>query len=270
MSWAWRCCLSGTGRCGSGPGGSEMTDAGRSLSPSRRCSGRATNWLRRRRARSVASIMCDMGRMRAIAIAASSLVFVAACSSTEHSAVPGPVPASSSSSSSDAVQQYVNAVDALCDGLEQKFIALNGGHFDIPLKDFLAQRHQHTKLLTTSIASSPRSWCPRLRPPGRGHLPPTSHSPTNSTRRDCRPLGSMLPRIGARLTPSRSPRQATRPSPPGTPPDSANRATPADPRDHEGLLRMFDGLGRQCLSPGSDIVRFTGFGLRCSRLAAAG
>ena len=90
--------------------------------------------------------MCDMGRMRAIAIAASSCVLLAACSSAGHSAVPGPVPASSSSSS-DAVQQYLNAVDALCDGLEQKINALNGGQFDIPLKDFLAQLPQHTKLL---------------------------------------------------------------------------------------------------------------------------
>jgi hypothetical protein len=52
----------------------------------------------------------------------------------------------SSSSSSDAVQQYLNAVNALCDGLEQKINALNGGQFDIPLKDFLAQLPQHTKL----------------------------------------------------------------------------------------------------------------------------
>ncbi len=89
--------------------------------------------------------MCDMGRMRAIAIAASGCVLVAACSSAAPS-VPGPVPASSSSSS-DAVQQYVNAVDALCDGLEQKIIALNGGQFDIPLKDFLAQLPRHTKLV---------------------------------------------------------------------------------------------------------------------------
>jgi hypothetical protein len=87
-----------------------------------------------------------MGRMRPIAIAASSCVLVAACSSTGHSPVPGPVPVSSSSSSSDAVRQYVNAVDALCDGLEQKIIALNGGQFDIPLKDFLAQLPRHTKL----------------------------------------------------------------------------------------------------------------------------
>ena len=81
-----------------------------------------------------------------MAIAAISCVLVAACSSTGPSAAPGPVPASSSISSSDAVQQYVNAVDALCDGLEQKIIALNGGQFDIPLKDFLAQLPQHTKL----------------------------------------------------------------------------------------------------------------------------
>jgi hypothetical protein len=86
-----------------------------------------------------------MGRLRAIAIAASSCVVVAACSSTQHSAVPKPVPVSSPSNS-DAVQQYLNAVNALCDRLEQKIIALNGGQFDIPLKDFLAQLPQHTKL----------------------------------------------------------------------------------------------------------------------------
>jgi hypothetical protein len=86
-----------------------------------------------------------MGLMRAIAVAASSCVLVAACSSAGHSAVPGPVPVSSSSSS-DAVQQYLDAVNALCGGLGQKIIALNGGQLDIPLKDFLAQLPQHTKL----------------------------------------------------------------------------------------------------------------------------
>jgi hypothetical protein len=89
--------------------------------------------------------MCDMGRMRAIAIAASSCVLLAACSSTQHSAAPRPVPASSPGSS-DAVQRYLNAVNALCDGLAQKITALNGGKFDIPLKDFLAQLPRHTKL----------------------------------------------------------------------------------------------------------------------------
>jgi len=89
--------------------------------------------------------MGDMGRMRAIAIAASGCVLVAACSSTGHSSAPGPVPVSSSSG--DAVRQYLTAVNALCDGLERKIIALNGGQFDIPLKDFLAQLPQHTKLV---------------------------------------------------------------------------------------------------------------------------
>jgi len=89
--------------------------------------------------------MCDMGRTRAVAIAASGCILVAGCSSTEHSAVPGPVPVSSPGSS-DAVQQYLNAVNALCDGLEKKINALNGGQFDIPLKDFLAQLPQHTRL----------------------------------------------------------------------------------------------------------------------------
>jgi hypothetical protein len=89
--------------------------------------------------------MCDMGRISAMAIAASSCVLVAACSSAQHSAVPAPVPVSSSSGG-DAVQQYLSAVNALCDGLEQKIIALNGGQFDIPLKDFLAQLPRHTKL----------------------------------------------------------------------------------------------------------------------------
>jgi hypothetical protein len=83
--------------------------------------------------------------MGAIAIAAGSCVLVAACSSTQHPAAPGPVPVSSSSSN-DAVQQYLNAVNTLCDGLAQKITALNGGQFDIPLKDFLAQLPQHTKL----------------------------------------------------------------------------------------------------------------------------
>ncbi len=92
--------------------------------------------------------MCDMGPMRAIVIgiAAGSCVLVAACSSAGHPAVPGPAPVSSPGSI-NAVQHYVNAVDALCDGLEQKIIALNGGQFDIPLQDFLAQLPRHTRLV---------------------------------------------------------------------------------------------------------------------------
>jgi len=95
--------------------------------------------------------MGGMGRMRAIAIAASYCVLLAACSSTGHpsaghSSTGGPAPAASSSSTGDTVQSYLDAVNVLCDGLEQKVTALNGGQFDIPLKDFLAQLRQHTKL----------------------------------------------------------------------------------------------------------------------------
>ena len=84
--------------------------------------------------------------MRALAIAASSCALIAACSSAGHPAATGPA-SGSSSSSSDTVQHYLNAVDALCVGLEQKIVALNGGQFDIPLKDYLAQLPRHTKLL---------------------------------------------------------------------------------------------------------------------------
>ena len=89
--------------------------------------------------------MVTMARMRAVAVAVSICILVAACSSAQHPAAPGPAPASSSSRS-DAVPQYLNAVNALCDGLAQKITALNGGKFDIPLKDFLAQLPRHNKL----------------------------------------------------------------------------------------------------------------------------
>jgi hypothetical protein len=86
--------------------------------------------------------MVNMGRMRAVAVAVavavSSCVLVAACSSAQ---LPVPSPGRS-----DAVPQYLTAVNALCDGLAQKITALNGGKFDIPLKDFLAQLPRHTKL----------------------------------------------------------------------------------------------------------------------------
>jgi hypothetical protein len=88
--------------------------------------------------------------MRVIAVAMASCVLAAACSSAQHpsaqhSASPGPSPVASPTSS-DAVPQYLSAVNALCDGLAQKITALNGGQFDIPLKDFFAQLPRHTKL----------------------------------------------------------------------------------------------------------------------------
>jgi hypothetical protein len=129
-----------------------------------------------------------MGRMGAIATAASSCVLVAACSSTQHSAVPGPVQVSSPGSS-DAVQQYLNA---LCDGLEQKIIALNGGQFDIPLKDFLAQLPQHTKLrdgfdrqLAATSSSYMRASCSRMARVGSATCSRTGSAMSASSWRRC-------------------------------------------------------------------------------------
>lgn len=46
-----------------------------------------------------------------------------------------------------AVQQYLTAVNKLCDDLLPKVVAVtNGGSLDVPLKDFLAQLPAHTKL----------------------------------------------------------------------------------------------------------------------------
>jgi hypothetical protein len=45
------------------------------------------------------------------------------------------------------VQGYLSAVNALCDALLPKVIAVtNGGSLDIPLKDFFAQLPAHTRL----------------------------------------------------------------------------------------------------------------------------
>src|SRR4051794_30912996 len=46
-----------------------------------------------------------------------------------------------------AVQQYLTAVNKLCDDLLPKVIAVtNGGSLDIPLKDFFAQLPAHQRL----------------------------------------------------------------------------------------------------------------------------
>jgi len=84
-------------------------------------------------------------RAIAVAVAVTSCVLVAACSPAQHPAAAGPAPAPSPGSS-NAVPQYLSAVNALCDELAQKITALNGGKFDIPLKDFLAQLSRHNKL----------------------------------------------------------------------------------------------------------------------------
>lgn len=99
--------------------------------------------------------MGNVGRIRAAAAAASICVLIGACSSGgspsagSSPAGPSSAPAPSSApppGSSDTVQPYLDAVNSLCDGLAQKITALNGGKFDIPRKDFLAQLPRHTKL----------------------------------------------------------------------------------------------------------------------------
>lgn len=103
-----------------------------------------------------------MGRIRVIAVAvaatASSTLLVAACSSSGSPGASGPSPSPaapvtssgspspSASSGGDAAQAYLDSVNSLCDGLAQKITALNGGQFDIPLKDFLAQLPAHNRL----------------------------------------------------------------------------------------------------------------------------
>jgi hypothetical protein len=57
-------------------------------------------------------------------------------------------PAGASASSTDpAVQQYLNAVNALCDQLLPKVVALTrGGSFDVPLGQFFRQLSAHQRL----------------------------------------------------------------------------------------------------------------------------
>ena len=74
-----------------------------------------------------------------------------ACSSSGAPSVTSPAvsPTLRASASTDdsAVQHYLDAVNALCDALLPKVIAVtNGGSFDIPRKKFFAQLPAHTRL----------------------------------------------------------------------------------------------------------------------------
>jgi len=52
-----------------------------------------------------------------------------------------------SSNGADVVRQYVDAVNALCDELLPKVVAVtNGGSFDIPRRQFFAQLPEHQRL----------------------------------------------------------------------------------------------------------------------------
>lgn len=76
-------------------------------------------------------------------------VLLAGCSSSGGPAKssPAPTPSTSSSSGASDAQQYLDAVNALCDALLPKVIAVtNGGSLDIPLKEFFAQLPAHSRL----------------------------------------------------------------------------------------------------------------------------
>jgi hypothetical protein len=89
------------------------------------------------------SVRARRWQLLAITIVGMSAV---ACSSgsTPH---PGSSSPSASTRSVAPAQGYLDAVNALCDALLPKVIAVtNGGSFDIPLKDFFAQLPAHTRL----------------------------------------------------------------------------------------------------------------------------
>jgi hypothetical protein len=74
---------------------------------------------------------------RIIAVVAGAGLVVCACSSSP-----------SSSAGTDPVQAYLGAVNALCDALQAKVIAVtHGGSLDVRVQDYLAQQPAHAKLL---------------------------------------------------------------------------------------------------------------------------
>jgi hypothetical protein len=90
-------------------------------------------------------------RARWVIVPVASCVLATACSSSSVGGSGPPDPSVSNPASTattvDAVQQYLDAVNALCDALLPKVIAVtNGGSFDIPLADFFKQLPAHTKL----------------------------------------------------------------------------------------------------------------------------
>jgi hypothetical protein len=84
-------------------------------------------------------------------IAVSAIAWVGAltcgCSSSRTAERSQQATPSSVDGSSVAVQNYLDAVNKLCDELLPKVVAVtNGGSFDIPLKDFFAQLPAHARL----------------------------------------------------------------------------------------------------------------------------
>lgn len=87
-------------------------------------------------------------------VAPAVVITLAACSSgTAHegpaspSSSPTSTPTASADPSAAAVQQYLDAVNALCDALLPKVVAVTGGgSLDIPLDQFLKQLPAHQQL----------------------------------------------------------------------------------------------------------------------------
>jgi hypothetical protein len=103
-----------------------------------------------------------LGRSRLAALSVCASLVVCACSSssgsarasgsaTPSTALPSTAAPSSAAASSTTVspaQEYLSAVNRLCEALLPKVIAVtHGGSVDVPVKDYLAQQPAHAKLL---------------------------------------------------------------------------------------------------------------------------
>ena len=87
-------------------------------------------------------------RTRLTALLAGSLVLACACSTSTGRGAHTTSASTPPDSASTAVQNYVDAVNQLCDALLPKVIAVtHGGSLDVPVKDYLAQQPAHAKLL---------------------------------------------------------------------------------------------------------------------------
>ena len=92
-------------------------------------------------------------RTRLTALVVAGTFFVAcACSSSTGGAAHTTSASTPPDSASTAVQNYVDAVNQLCDALLPKVIAVtHGGSLDVPVKDYLAQQPAHAKLAAVPI-----------------------------------------------------------------------------------------------------------------------
>lgn len=96
------------------------------------------------------TVMAHGWSLATASVLLGACALTSACSSSvaDASASSTPVPSSTSVTVLvDPVQGYLDAVNALCDALLPKVVAVTkGGSLDIPLKDFFAQLPAHAKL----------------------------------------------------------------------------------------------------------------------------